>query len=1018
MVSPDSAGRRLTTGLSRFSGIGAATRTGYTLTGYYDAATGGTQVYDASGRAVSGTYWDGAGSSAKFKGLANASATSLTVYARWTVNSYSVTLDRQGGSGGTTNVTATYGATMPSATMPTRTGYTFGGYYTGASGGGTQYYNADGASVRSWNIASNTTLYAKWTPIGYMVTFDMQYGSGGTASVTATYDSAMPTITVPTRAGYTFGGYYTGMNGSGTQYYTASGTSASAWGVAGNSILYAKWVPREYTLKINPYGGQYNNSTGVTTVVQKLRTGTSSHRAISVATRLGYRFLGYFDEMDGGNRTHDADGRAVNGTYWDGDYGAPALFKGLANANATTLTVYARWEAREYTLKIDPNGGQYNNTTGVTTAAQKLKTDTDRYCEIRVATRTGYRLLGYFDAPDGGNQTHDADGRAVNGTYWAGDYGASALFKGLANANATTLTVYARWEAREYTLKIDPNGGQYNNTTGVTTAAQKLKTDTDRYCEIRVATRTGYRLLGYFDAPDGGNQTHDADGRAVNGTYWAGDYGAPALFKGLDDAAAESLTVYAHWEARKYTVTFDANGGEGTMDSMLCTYDVPAEIPDCTFTRDGWGFSGWTTNGVDEVLFAPNASVSNLTTTAEVTLLACWTGVTYQVVLDARDERGNGVMTNGVGEAVSVLTNLVVVGEAWNLPAPTNVNENLNFVEWKYGGNQTARGEVPPPSSGSTNLVAAWTDDLAAAVDAPSGMGFRTFGRKGSQLQDPYRADWFAQTNVVCDSESAVQSGALPSVGDGITYASLLKATTITGKGTLTFWWRCEAAKRVRYADFSDPGNPTEVVYGEALHFGILVGENESNFTNLVTELEGVTDWCQVVYTKLTDEPVTFIWKFQYDSIGGSQNGGGTGWVDRVTWTPDDVTQTHSVPYIWLSENFPDKYASASGVPGKIDEIAEGDSPNGKPMKVWQEYWAGTNPKDPNDLFRANIVVSNDVPYISWQPDLSTGMPERVYKVLCAPAPSAQEWVEWPGPGDSGASTNRFFKVKLILEEE
>ena len=916
MVSPDSAGRRLTTGLSRFSGIGAATRTGYTLTGYYDAATGGTQVYDASGRAVSGTYWDGAGSSAKFKGLANASATSLTVYARWTVNSYSVTLDRQGGSGGTTNVTATYGATMPSATMPTRTGYTFGGYYTGASGGGTQYYNADGASVRSWNIASNTTLYAKWTPIGYMVTFDMQYGSGGTASVTATYDSAMPTITVPTRAGYTFGGYYTGMNGSGTQYYTASGTSASAWGVAGNSILYAKWVPREYTLKINPYGGQYNNSTGVTTVVQKLRTGTSSHRAISVATRLGYRFLGYFDEMDGGNRTHDADGRAVNGTYWDGDYGAPALFKGLANANATTLTVYAHWEAREYTLKIDPNGGRYNNTMGVTTAAQKLKTDTSRY-----------RGIG-------------------------------------------------------------------------------------------VATRTGYAFLGYFDAPDGGSQTHDADGRAVNGTYWAGDYGAPALFKGLDDAAAESLTVYAHWEARKYTVTFDANGGEGTMDSMLCTYDVPAEIPDCTFTRDGWGFSGWTTNGVDEVLFAPNASVSNLTTTAEVTLLACWTGVTYQVVLDARDERGNGVMTNGVGEAVSVLTNLVVVGEAWNLPAPTNVNENLNFVEWKYGGNQTARGEVPPPSSGSTNLVAAWTDDLAAAVDAPSGMGFRTFGRKGSQLQDPYRADWFAQTNVVCDSESAVQSGALPSVGDGITYASLLKATTITGKGTLTFWWRCEAAKRVRYADFSDPGNPTEVVYGEALHFGILVGENESNFTNLVTELEGVTDWCQVVYTKLTDEPVTFIWKFQYDSIGGSQNGGGTGWVDRVTWTPDDVTQTHSVPYIWLSENFPDKYASASGVPGKIDEIAEGDSPNGKPMKVWQEYWAGTNPKDPNDLFRANIVVSNDVPYISWQPDLSTGMPERVYKVLCAPAPSAQEWVEWPGPGDSGASTNRFFKVKLILEEE
>ena len=101
-----------------------------------------------------------------------------------------------------------------------------------------------------------------------------------------------------------------------------------------------------------------------------------------------------------------------------------------------------------------------------------------------------------------------------------------------------------------------------------------------------------------------------------------------------------------------------------------------------------------------------------------------------------------------------------------------------------------------------------------------------------------------------------------------------------------------------------------------------------------------------------------------------------------------------------------------------LETLAEGDSPNGKPMKVWQEYWAGTDPNDPNHLFRANIVVSNDVPYISWYPDLSvTGDPKRVYHVLCAPTPSAREWVVWPGPGDSGASTNRFFKVELDWEE-
>ncbi len=165
---------------------------------------------------------------------------------------------------------------------------------------------------------------------------------------------------------------------------------------------------------------------------------------------------------------------------------------------------------------------------------------------------------------------------------------------------------------------------------------------------------------------------------------------------------------------------------------------------------------------------------------------------------------------------------------------------------------------------------------------------------------------------------------------------------------------------------------------------------------------------------------MTFAWQFQFEGYGRAKAvGGGTGWVDRVTWTPDesatgDATTTHAVPYSWLREKF-SGYGSASK--DELETLAEGDSPNGKPMKVWEEYWAGTNPNDPNDLFRALIAVTNNVPYISWQPDLSvTGDPRRVYHVLCAPTPSAQEWVDWPGPGASGASTNRFFKVELDWE--
>lgn len=168
---------------------------------------------------------------------------SVTYYPHWTGNAYAVTLDQQSGSGGTTNVTATYGSAMPAITVPMRTGYMFGGYWSEPNGEGMQYYTASGASALAWDKTNGAILYAKWTDAEkYTVTFDRQGGSGGTASVIAMYGSVMPYIAVPTRTGYAFGGYWSGPNGSGTQYYTASGTSAHVWDKANATTLYAQWV--------------------------------------------------------------------------------------------------------------------------------------------------------------------------------------------------------------------------------------------------------------------------------------------------------------------------------------------------------------------------------------------------------------------------------------------------------------------------------------------------------------------------------------------------------------------------------------------------------------------------------------------------------------------------------------------------------------------------------------------------------------------------------------------------------
>ena len=139
---------------------------------------------------------------------------------------------------------------MPTCTksmigMPTKTGYTFAGYYdTSAATGGKQYYTAAGASAATWDKTANTTLYARWTASAYTVGLHPNSGSGGTGSVTATYGAAMPTpITLPTRSGYAFVGYYdTSLPTGGKQYYTAAGASAATWDKVSAYTLYARWA--------------------------------------------------------------------------------------------------------------------------------------------------------------------------------------------------------------------------------------------------------------------------------------------------------------------------------------------------------------------------------------------------------------------------------------------------------------------------------------------------------------------------------------------------------------------------------------------------------------------------------------------------------------------------------------------------------------------------------------------------------------------------------------------------------
>ena len=201
--------------------------------------------------------WSGSGSGTSVS-VAKGSTGNKSFTANWKANTYTVTLNQQSGSGGTGSVTATYGNSMPSATAPSRTGYTFGGYYTSTGGGGTQYYNSSMGSAKNWAVAANSTLYAKWTANTYTITLDRQSGSGGDGSKTATYNSTVPNISVPSRSYYSFGGYYTSTGGGGTCYYNSSGVGQVTWTRTSGITLYAKWTAT-YNPSKGSTSGSYNS---------------------------------------------------------------------------------------------------------------------------------------------------------------------------------------------------------------------------------------------------------------------------------------------------------------------------------------------------------------------------------------------------------------------------------------------------------------------------------------------------------------------------------------------------------------------------------------------------------------------------------------------------------------------------------------------------------------------------------------------------------------------------------------
>ncbi|MBQ6843306.1 MAG: InlB B-repeat-containing protein [Agathobacter sp.] len=191
----------------------------------------------------------------------------ITLYANWEPEVYTITLDKQTGSGGTDVIYEKYGVgyfsdkkctkAITSVTLPALKGHTCEGYYRNILGKSTHIINKKGKILTdSTYFKEDMTIYAYFTADTYTITFDKQGGRSdiGTDTATATYNEYFPKADRSIKDGYTFKGYYTEWYGKGIQHYNEYMASSGIYPYTSDITLYAHWVDEtapKVTLSVN-----------------------------------------------------------------------------------------------------------------------------------------------------------------------------------------------------------------------------------------------------------------------------------------------------------------------------------------------------------------------------------------------------------------------------------------------------------------------------------------------------------------------------------------------------------------------------------------------------------------------------------------------------------------------------------------------------------------------------------------------------------------------------------------------
>ncbi len=509
-----------------------------------------------------------------------------TFYAKWTkietpATSYTITFMANGGNGTMNPLILAYGEKVRlTANAFSKDGYEFKEWNTDPNGkNGVSFANEE--EVRD---LGDTTLYAIFKPIVYLVAFDTD---GGTPvnSMPINHGSKLSKPADPFKDGYTFDEWQ--YEGNAFDFDTP---------ITKSMILKAVW-------KINEYEVTFNSSGGSLVPSQNVSYGNLVTRP-SDPEKAGYTFY-----------------------EWQRS-GSSYSFNTPVSMNMELVAV---WNLAEYEITLNAKGGTLEDST----------------VTITYGSTFGDLL-----------PTPIRDGYDFEGWYYNENYSGDAI-KSTDKYNLTNgTTIYAKWSNKtKYTVTFIDRG--------------------EIFKELQVEKG---EIISSPGAPYNPGYTFDG---------WVTTENGRTPFAFANTPINEDKTIYAKWSPKKYTLTYNANGGTVTPPSTEVTYGVPVtSLP--TPERTGYQFLGWY---YDETFQAKANSGDTMLYTGNHTLIARWQKLEFDIT-----QAGDFTLHEGK----------IVLPEK-TLPNSVQPKSGYTIV-YKAGNNKRtsdyiATGDTLTISNGSTSVV-------------------------------------------------------------------------------------------------------------------------------------------------------------------------------------------------------------------------------------------------------------------------------------------------------------------------